>query len=36
MLKFRVKASTIVKLLQIGAAIVTTVFGTLVVQSCGR
>lgn len=36
MFRLRVKASTIVKLLQIGAAIVTTVFGTLVVQSCGR
>jgi hypothetical protein len=35
-MKIRIKASTIVKLLQIGAAIVTTVFGTLVVQSCGR
>ena len=33
-MKIRIKAATIVKLLQLGAAIITTVFGTLAVQSC--
>ena len=36
MMKIRIKTSAIIKLLQIGAAIVTTVFGTIAVQSCGR
>ena len=36
MMRLRIKTATVIKLLQIAAAIVTTVFGTLVVQSCGR